>query len=109
MPHVRAGICEDGAKREDADASRSPPSQPRPLLATALCARPIRERADELCRRPRGSYAPGSPAQGLSRQHVTSVSRGIARFDDDTSLALPRAAATDFKRAWGRFWLGESE
>lgn len=43
----------------------------------------------------------------LNCQHVTGVSRGVAHFDDDTSLALPRAAATDFKRAWGRFWLGE--
>lgn len=42
----------------------------------------------------------------LNFQHVTGVNGQIALLDDGQSLALPRAAATDFKIAWGNYWLG---
>lgn len=42
----------------------------------------------------------------LNFQHVAGVNGQIALLDDGQSLALPRAAATDFKIAWGNYWLG---
>lgn len=43
----------------------------------------------------------------VSCQHVTGVSGRTALLDDGTSLDLPQASAAEFKRAWGRYWLGD--
>ncbi len=44
----------------------------------------------------------------LNFQHVTGVHGQSALLDDGSTVALPRTAAADFKRAWGRYWLEES-
>lgn len=41
----------------------------------------------------------------LNFQHVTGVQGQTALLDNGQSVALPRTAATDFKRAWGSYWL----
>lgn len=41
----------------------------------------------------------------LNFQHVTGVTGQIAIFGDGAHVALPRAVAADFKRAWGCYWL----
>lgn len=43
----------------------------------------------------------------VSCRHVAGVSGKEALLDDGTTLDLPQASAADFKRAWGRYWLGE--
>ena len=40
-------------------------------------------------------------------QYVTGVNGPIVILDDGQSLALPKAAATDFKKAWGGYWLDD--
>ena len=43
----------------------------------------------------------------LNFQHVTGVSGQTALLDSGQSLALPRTAAAEFKKAWGDYWLDE--
>lgn len=43
----------------------------------------------------------------LNFQHVTGVTGQIALLDNGRTVALPRAAATGFKKAWGSYWLDE--
>ena len=43
----------------------------------------------------------------LNFQHVTGVNGQTALLDNGQSLVLPRAAATEFKKAWGSYWLTE--
>ena len=44
----------------------------------------------------------------LNFQHVTGVKGQEALLDDGSSVPLPRAAAADFKKAWGGYWLEEN-
>ena len=44
----------------------------------------------------------------LNFQHVTGVNGQTALLDDGQTVALPRMAAADFKKAWGNYWLTES-
>ena len=44
----------------------------------------------------------------LNFQHVTGVNGQAALLDNGQSVALPRAAAADFKKAWGNYWLTEA-
>ena len=41
----------------------------------------------------------------LNFQHVVGVSGQSALLDNGASVPLPRAAATAFKDAWGKYWL----
>lgn len=41
----------------------------------------------------------------LNFQHVVGVSGQIATLDNGQTVGLPRTAATDFKLAWGNYWL----
>lgn len=43
----------------------------------------------------------------LNFQHVTGVNGQTALLDNGQSVALPRTAATEFKKAWGNYWLEE--
>lgn len=43
----------------------------------------------------------------LNLQHVAGVRGQSALLDDGQTVVLPRASATEFKKAWGRFWLEE--
>lgn len=43
----------------------------------------------------------------LNFQHVTAVKGQIAQLDNGQTVTLPRTAATDFKKAWGNYWLKE--
>lgn len=43
----------------------------------------------------------------LSFQHVTGVNGQIALLDNGQTVALPRTAATEFKKSWGNYWLEE--
>lgn len=43
----------------------------------------------------------------LNFQHVTGVNGQSALLDNGQTVSLPRTAAADFKKAWGRFWLEE--
>lgn len=43
----------------------------------------------------------------LNFQHVTGVNGQMALLDNGQTVALPRAAAVEFKRAWGCYWLEE--
>ena len=43
----------------------------------------------------------------LNLQHVTGVQGQSAMIDDGQTDVLPRASATEFKKAWGKFWLEE--
>lgn len=45
----------------------------------------------------------------LNFQHVTGVSGQIALLDNSQTVALPRTAATEFKKAWGNYWLEEGD
>ena len=42
----------------------------------------------------------------INLRRVTGVERQSAIFDTGESIDLPRTAASDFKEAWGEFWLG---
>ena len=44
----------------------------------------------------------------LNFQHVTGMQGQQALLDDGQAVSLPRAAATDFKKAWGNYWLTEA-
>lgn len=41
----------------------------------------------------------------LNFQHVTGVNGQDALLDNGQTVTLPRTAASDFKRAWGSYWL----
>lgn len=45
----------------------------------------------------------------LNFQHVTGVNGQTALLDNGRTVALPRTAAADFKRAWGAYWLEEGD
>lgn len=44
----------------------------------------------------------------MNFQHVTGVDGQIALLDNGQTVALPRTIATEFKRAWGSYWLEEN-
>ena len=44
----------------------------------------------------------------LNFQHVTGVNGQTALLDSGQTVALPRTAAADFKKAWGSYWLEEN-
>ena len=44
----------------------------------------------------------------LNFQHVTGVNGQTALLDNGQSITLPRTAASDFKKAWGSYWLEEA-
>lgn len=44
----------------------------------------------------------------LNFQHVTGVSGQTALLDNGQTVALPRTAVTEFKKAWGNYWLTET-
>ncbi len=43
----------------------------------------------------------------LNFQHVTGVNGQMALLDNGQAVSLPRTAATEFKKAWGNYWLTE--
>ena len=43
----------------------------------------------------------------LNFQHVTGVNGQTALLDNGQALSLPRTSATEFKKAWGNYWLTE--
>lgn len=43
----------------------------------------------------------------LNFQHVTGVNGQTALLDNGQTVVLPRTVATDFKKAWGNYWLEE--
>lgn len=43
----------------------------------------------------------------LNFQHVTAVKGQMAQMDNGQTITLPRTSATDFKKAWGNYWLEE--
>lgn len=43
----------------------------------------------------------------INNQYVTGMKSYIATLDNGETIPLPRAAAADFKRAWGNYWLAE--
>lgn len=45
----------------------------------------------------------------LNFQHVTGVNGRTALFSNGQTLTLPRTAATDFKKAWGNYWLKDGD
>ena len=45
----------------------------------------------------------------LNFQHVTGVNGQSALLDNGQTVALPRTAAADFKKAWGSYWLSEAD
>lgn len=44
----------------------------------------------------------------LNFQHVVGVNGQTALLDSGETISLPRSAAIDFKRAWGKYWLEET-
>ena len=44
----------------------------------------------------------------LNFQHVTGVNGQTALLDNGQTVVLPRTAATEFKKAWGNYWLTEA-
>lgn len=44
----------------------------------------------------------------LNFQHVTGVHGQTALLDNGQTVALPRTASADFKKAWGSYWLSEA-
>ena len=43
----------------------------------------------------------------LNFQHVTGVNGQTALLDNGQAVILPRTSATEFKKAWGNYWLEE--
>lgn len=43
----------------------------------------------------------------LNFQHVAGVNGQTALLDNGQAVVLPRASATEFKKAWGNYWLEE--
>lgn len=44
----------------------------------------------------------------MNFQHVNGVNGQTALLDNGQTVALPRTAATEFKKAWGNYWLTET-
>lgn len=44
----------------------------------------------------------------LNFRHVSGVKGREALLDDGNTIYLPRSVASEFKRVWGNYWLGES-
>ena len=44
----------------------------------------------------------------LNFQHVTGINSQMALLDNGQTVTLPRTIATDFKKAWGNYWLEEN-
>ena len=44
----------------------------------------------------------------LNFQHVAGVNGQTALLDNGQTVPLPRTAATEFKKAWGNYWLEEN-
>ena len=44
----------------------------------------------------------------LNFQHVAGVNGQVALLDNGQAVTLPRTSATDFKKAWGNYWLSEA-
>lgn len=44
----------------------------------------------------------------LNFQHVSGVNGQVALLDNGQAVALPRTSATEFKKAWGSYWLEEN-
>ena len=44
----------------------------------------------------------------LNFQHVTGVNGQTALLDNGKNVILPRTSATEFKKAWGNYWLEET-
>ena len=42
----------------------------------------------------------------LNFQHVVGVQGQKALLDNGEAVPLPRTSATEFKKAWGGYWLG---
>lgn len=66
---------------------------------------PFREMAAPLLADPRFCLCGASFV--LNFQHVTGVDGRTALLDSGQTLTLPRTSATDFKKAWGSYWLEE--
>lgn len=64
---------------------------------------PFREMAAPLLADPR-FYLCGASFV-LNFQHVIGVNGRTALLDNGQTIALPRTVATDFKKAWGNYWL----
>ena len=45
----------------------------------------------------------------LNFQHVVGVNGPMALLDNGQTVALPRTAAVEFKKAWGSYWLEEKD
>lgn len=45
----------------------------------------------------------------LNFQHVAGVKGQSALLDNGQSVVLPRTSATEFKKAWGNYWLEEKD
>lgn len=45
----------------------------------------------------------------LNFQHVTGVKGQTVLLDNGQTVSLPRTTAGDFKKAWGEYWLEETE
>ena len=45
----------------------------------------------------------------LNFQHVSGVNGRTALLDNGQTVTLPRTVATDFKKAWGNYWLTEGD
>ena len=45
----------------------------------------------------------------LNFQHVAGVNGQTALLDNGQSVTLPRTVATEFKKAWGNYWLEEQK
>lgn len=45
----------------------------------------------------------------LNFQHVSGVNGQIALLDNGETVTLPRTSAAEFKRAWGNYWLAETD
>ena len=45
----------------------------------------------------------------LNFQHVAGVDGQTALLDNGLTIPLPRTAVTDFKKAWGNYWLEQEE
>ena len=43
----------------------------------------------------------------LNFQHVAGVKGQSALLDNGQAVILPRTSATEFKKAWGNYWLEE--
>ena len=44
----------------------------------------------------------------LNFLHVSGVNGQVALLDNGQAVTLPRTSATDFKKAWGNYWLSEA-